>query len=98
PVEWLGGHLEQTYGISVTGISKPQAWNPFVLRIDRADGPSWIARVFDETRDIDRAEGDAAILRWLEDVGAPPERCAAAAPVPVHDGRAVFVTELLAGD
>lgn len=96
-VEWLRGHLEESHGIAVVGLSRPQAWNPHVLRVDRADGAAWIARVFDELRPVERAEGDAAVLQWLEEIGFPAERCATDHPVSTHGDHAVLVTEFVDG-
>jgi Ser/Thr protein kinase RdoA (MazF antagonist) len=88
----LDTHLSETYGIEVAAISELDA---DVLRVDRRDGPSWVARVFPEQRPPDGADGDAAILQALERAGFPAERCAAAQPVSRLGGRTVLVTELV---
>jgi Phosphotransferase enzyme family/Putative esterase len=82
-------HLADCYGITVTATAPLDVG---VLRVDRADGPSWVARVFSHTRPLAEAAGDAEILRLLEQYGFPAERCAVADPVSTLDGRPVLVT------
>ena len=71
-------HLRESYAIAVGGLAQ---LDRDVVRVDMRDGPSWVARVFPASRDPAGAEGDAAILRALEQAGFPAERCAAAEPV-----------------
>ncbi len=85
----LAEHLADRYGVAVTATA---ALDVSVVRIDRADGPSWVARVFSGARPVAEAEADAQILRALERGGFPAERCAAADPVSMFDGRPVLVT------
>ena len=87
-------HLESRYGIRVASTT---ALDVGVVRIDRRDGPSWVARVFPAARPVAAAEGDARILQGLERQGFPAERCATADPVSVHEGQAVLVTTLVPG-
>jgi hypothetical protein len=68
-----------------------------VLRVERRDGPDWIARVFPASRPLDASEGDAAILQFLERAEYPAERCAHPEPVTVYAGQAVVVTEYVPG-
>ncbi len=89
----LRSHLEDRYGIGVAAITE---LDTAVFRIDRDDGPSWVARVFPAERPLEGVEGDAAILGGLEQAGFPAERCAHAEPVSLHEGRAVLVTEFVA--
>lgn len=91
---WLAGHLESWYGIRVAGTT---ALDRGVHRIDRQDGPSWVARVFPPNRPIDEVRGDAAVLRMLERGRFPAERCATPTPVSTHDGRSVLVTGFVDG-
>ena len=86
----LGQHLERRYAIRPTTIDLLDAGG--VFRVDRADGPSWVARVFARARPLERAEGDAEVLRFLEEQAYPAERCAHDDPVSELDGRAVLVT------
>ncbi|MEN3272532.1 MAG: hypothetical protein V7636_1293 [Actinomycetota bacterium] len=94
----LDRHLEEAYGFEVTRLTALEPWAPDgVQRVDRAGGVPWVARVSPVERSIDAAEGDAEILRFLAAHDYPAERCADEKPVTVFDGRAVIVTELVAG-
>lgn len=90
----LRDHLATAYGIEVTGLA---ALDSGVFRVDRAGGPAWVARVFAADRPAARAEGDAAVLGFLEEAGFPAERCAHPSPVTALDGRAVLVTTFVTG-
>jgi hypothetical protein len=79
-IERLPAHLEAHHGISVGEMAELDRG---VVRVDRRDGPSWVARVFPRTRPVEAAEGDARILQALERQGFPAERCAVAEPVSV---------------
>jgi Ser/Thr protein kinase RdoA (MazF antagonist) len=89
----LGAHLAGTYGIEVARVESLDAG---VFRIDRVDGPSWVARVFPAARKFHGVQGDAAILRALERHGFPAERCAHPEPVSALGGQGVLVTEFVA--
>ncbi len=86
----LRAHLEATYGIEVVRMS---ALDVGVLRVDPADGPSWVARRYPSSRPLDRVAGDAVILGALADRDYPSERWAGPDPVSVLDGSPVMVTE-----
>ncbi|HEX4107819.1 MAG TPA: phosphotransferase [Solirubrobacteraceae bacterium] len=88
----LAAHLAAQYGIEVAAVS---ALEKDVFRVDRRDGPSWVARVFAERRPLEGVHGDAAILRALEREGFPAERCAHPDPVSTHEGKGVLVTEFI---
>jgi Ser/Thr protein kinase RdoA (MazF antagonist) len=90
----LPAHLEDRYGIRVTATAR---LNAGVFRVERADGPPWVARLFLSGRPVCRAEEDAEMLRFLGRRGFPAERCAHAEPVSALGGRAVLVTEFVAG-
>jgi len=92
--DWLAAHLDERYGISVRRVS---ALDAGVFRVDRRDGPAWVARVFPSSRPVEAVAGDAEILRALESAGFPAERCADAQPVSRLDGQGVLVTELVDG-
>jgi Ser/Thr protein kinase RdoA (MazF antagonist) len=93
-LERLGAHLESRYGISVTRLSQLDVG---VMRFDRDERPSWVARVFPAARTIDDVEGDVAVLRFLEQQGVPAERCAHAEPVSMLEDQVVLVTEHVEG-
>jgi Ser/Thr protein kinase RdoA (MazF antagonist) len=87
--ERIGAHLAGTYGIEVTRTSELDRG---VVRVDRRDGPAWVARLYPAARPLERAYEDAAILAGLEQAGFPAERPATAEPVSVLDGQALLVT------
>ena len=94
----LQSHLEADFGIEVAGLSELDAG---VWRVDRHDGPSWVARLFPATRPMEAVAGDAEVLRWLADHDFPAERCATPQSVSVLEGRGLLVTEYVqavAGD
>jgi Ser/Thr protein kinase RdoA (MazF antagonist) len=86
----LSSHLEDRYGISVKALVRLDG---DVYRVDRRDGPSWVARLFPSARSLEHVNGDAAVLRFLSSAGYPAERCAHDEPVSSLDGHAVLVTE-----
>ena len=88
----LAAHLEGTYGVGLSGIC---ALDSGVFRVDRRDGPSWVARVFPAGRALEGVEGDAAILRALERAGFPAERCAHPNPTSIFEEQGVLVSEFI---
>jgi methyltransferase (TIGR00027 family) len=90
----LPAHLENRYGIQVAKLTELDLG---VYRVGRRDGPDWVARVFAADRPVAAAEGDAALLRRLEQQEFPAERCAAQEPVSVHEGQGVLVTRYVEG-
>ena len=90
----LPAQLEARYGIAVAQLTELDLG---VYRVGRRDGPDWVARVFAADRPLAAAEGDAALLRRLEQQEFPAERCAAQEPVLVHEGQGVLVTRYVAG-
>lgn len=93
----LPAHLAATYGIDVDGIASLEPHGDGVIRVDRRDGPPWIARVFASSRPREYAEGDVGLLRHLEEQGFPAERCAHPEPVSIHEGQTIVVTEFVDG-
>src|SRR5207248_210936 len=64
-----------------------------VFRVDRADGPSWVARLFhDGGRPLESELGDIEILRHLEAQGFPAERVAHEEPLSRLADHDVLVT------
>ena len=90
----LPAQLEARYGIQVARLTELDLG---VYRVGRRDGPDWVARVFAADRPLAAAEGDAALLRRLEQQQFPAERCAAREPVFTHEGQGVLVTRYVAG-
>lgn len=95
--ERLLTHLHDRYGIEPTAATGASQHNDHVFRVDRADGPAWIARVYPPARPTTGVEGDAAILRYLQQRGYPAERLAVDDAVSDLDGATVLVTELIDG-
>jgi len=93
-LEELPRHLETTYRTRVVRIEELDRGT---YRVERAEGPSWIARLFPAERPLDQTRGDAEILRVLAELEFPAERCAAPDPVSVLEGQAVLVTEFVPG-
>lgn len=91
--ERLQSHLESRYGIGVTQLSELDVR---VFRVDRRDGPSWVARLFPAVRPAAVVAGDAEILAFLAEHDFPAERRATTESVSALDGRAVLVTEYVA--
>ncbi|HEX3955682.1 MAG TPA: phosphotransferase [Trebonia sp.] len=94
-LDQLPAHLEQEYGVTVSGAAELDVG---VYRVARADGPDWVARVFPAARPLSAAEGDAQVLRALAAGGFPAERCPVESPVSVLDGQPVLVTEFVPGE
>lgn len=90
----LADHLASTYGVDVRATRELDLG---VHRVERADGSTWIARVFPATRDPKATERQAATLGWLAEEGFPAERCADAHPVSSHQGQPVLVTRFAGG-
>ncbi|MGH6972686.1 MAG: phosphotransferase, partial [Caulobacteraceae bacterium] len=95
--ERLLGHIKDRYGVDAVGATKVSQHHDHVFRIDRRDGEAWIARAFPPGRPRAGAEGDAAILRFLERQDYPAERIAADDPVSMLDGSGVLVTRFIPG-
>src|SRR6266480_2854214 len=95
--ERLLAHLRDRYGVDPVVATKLSVHKTYVFRIDRNDGSPWVARVFPPARPRAGAEGDAAILRFLERQDYPAERLAADDAVSDFDGSAVLVTRFVEG-
>ncbi|MBV8999106.1 MAG: phosphotransferase [Solirubrobacterales bacterium] len=89
----LATHLQERYSIEVAAVA---ALDAAVFRVDRRDGPSWVARVFPVDRPIADVQDETELLRALEESGFPAERCAHDEPVSGFGGQAVLVTEFVA--
>jgi hypothetical protein len=95
--ERLLTHLRERYGVDPVAATKLSVHKSYVFRIDRNDGSPWVARAFPPARPRAGAEGDAAILRFLERQDYPAERLAADDAVSELDGSAVLVTGFVEG-
>jgi Ser/Thr protein kinase RdoA (MazF antagonist) len=93
-VERLPQHLAAAYGVEARRVEELDVG---VFRVELAGGRSWVARLFPGDRPLDWTRGDAEILRALELLGFPAERCADPQPVSVLAGQALLVTEFVAG-
>ncbi len=91
-LDQLSSHLSQTYGVEV---ARTEQLDVGVIRVDRRDGPTWVARIFSTLRPASATEGDAAILRHLQKHEFPAERLAAVDPVSSLEGQQVLVTEFV---
>ena len=94
--EQLVAHLRERYGIDAVGATRLSQHVDYVVRVDRNDGDPWVARAFPPARPHVGAEGDAAILRFLERHGYPAERLAVHDAVSDFDGSSVLVTQFVA--
>jgi Ser/Thr protein kinase RdoA (MazF antagonist) len=95
--ERLLAHLRARYGIDAVAATKLSVHKTYVFRIDRNDGDPWVARAFPPARPRAGAEGDAAILEFLERQDYPAERLAVDDAVSECDGSAVLVTQFVEG-
>jgi Ser/Thr protein kinase RdoA (MazF antagonist) len=88
-------HLREHYGIDAVAATKLSVHKTYVFRIDRRDGSPWVARAFPPARPRAGVEGDAAILRFLEQHDYPAERLAVDDAVSDFEGSAVLVTRFV---
>lgn len=66
----LPGHLEKSYGIAIANMTQLDVG---VFRVERSDkGAPLVARLFSATRPFAAAEGDLAVLRYLEESASRP--------------------------
>lgn len=73
--------LDSRYG--ARGMLTPFYEDPeaALYRVERIDGTPWVARVFSQTRSLERVRSDGTVLLYLERQGFPAERV-----VPATDG------------
>jgi Ser/Thr protein kinase RdoA (MazF antagonist) len=90
----LRAYLEKRYAVSISGLARLDRG---VYRVDRRDGPSWVARVFPAERPLELVRGDAEVLRVLQGEGFPAERPASPEPASAPGGRPVLLTEYIEG-
>ena len=87
-------HLADRYGVAVKKLTPLDCG---VYRVDRADGSSWVARVFSPARSMAAAKGDVEVLRFLESHDFPAERLADDQPMSVLDAHPIIVTRFVKG-
>lgn len=90
-------HLRDRYGVDAVAATRLSVHKGYVFRVDRRDGQPWIARAFPPARPRAGAEGDAAILRFLEAQDYPAERLAVDDAVSDLGESAVLVTRSVEG-
>lgn len=95
--ERLLAHLRDHYGVDAVAATKVSNHNDHVFRVDRRDGDPWVARVFPPARPRAWTEGDAAILRFLEQQHYPAERLAVDEAASAFDDFSVLVTQFVTG-
>src|SRR5687767_4046939 len=89
----LPAHLKRTYGIEVTKLTQLSPHGAGVFRVDRTDGPPWVARLLhDGGRPVESVLGDIEIMRHLEAHGFPAERVAHDEPLSRLEDHDVLVT------
>jgi Ser/Thr protein kinase RdoA (MazF antagonist) len=93
--ERLLAHLRDRYRIDAVAATKLSIHKSYLFRIDRKAAAPWIARAFPPARPRAGAEGDAAILRFLERKGFPAERLAVDDAVSDFEGGSVLVTRFV---
>ncbi len=94
--ERLVAYLRDRYDIGAVAATKLSVHKTYVFRIDRNDGEPWVAPR-SPARPCAGAEGDAAVLRFLERQDYPAERLAVDDAVSDFDGSAVLVTRFVEG-
>jgi len=93
--EHLLAHIRDHYRIDATAATKISQHKSYLFRIDRADGEPWIARAYPPARPKAGAEGDAAILQFLERHDFPAERLAVDDAVSDFGGSSLLVTRFV---
>ena len=98
-LDGLADHFWRTYRVRVASIATLSAHGGGIFRVDLADRPTpWVARIVPpEARAAERLHEDVEILRLLERVGFPAERCAHPEPASSYRGQHVLVTEYVDG-
>lgn len=93
-LDTLSAHMRDVYGVAVSNVTPLDMG---VYRLDRDDGPPWVARVFIPERTLQRVEGDAELLDFLADFDFPSERTAVHDAVSMLDDQPVLLTEFVEG-
>jgi Ser/Thr protein kinase RdoA (MazF antagonist) len=91
---YLGLYIERQYSVTVI---ETQRLERGVYALTLADGRRWVSRIFPERRPLSQVEADAEVLPRLVELDFPAERLADAQPVTTFQGRAIVVTNYIAG-
>jgi Ser/Thr protein kinase RdoA (MazF antagonist) len=92
--------LERHYGAHPAALHPIYEAEGAIYRVQRRDGPPWVLRLFPRSRPLERVQGDAVILVYVERHGVPAERLVTArdgSGSTVLDGRGVLVTTAVEG-
>jgi Ser/Thr protein kinase RdoA (MazF antagonist) len=74
-IERLPAHLEALAGAAVVRMTPLEPWAPHhAQRVDLSDGRAWAVRLHPPSRPRREVEGDAELLRFLEQHDFPAER------------------------
>ncbi len=95
--ERLLAHLNDRYGVEASSATTLSQHNDHVFCVTLTGGDRWVVRVYPPARPRVGAEGDAAILQFLERQDYPAERVAVADAVSDLDGASVLVTGFVDG-
>jgi Ser/Thr protein kinase RdoA (MazF antagonist) len=102
-VERLPAHLERTYRVGVSRLTPLEPWAPeHAQRADLDDGRAWVVRLHPPSRPRAEVEGDAELLRYLEQHDYPAERLVDDGDGPVTtlddpDEHTILLTHLIPG-
>src|SRR4051812_32142959 len=102
-VDRLPAHLERLGAGHISTLRPLEPWAPnHTQRVDLDDGRSWVARLHPPSRPRSEVEGDAELLRFLEDHDFPAERTVtdvdAVSTLDDPDEHTVLLTGLIPGD
>jgi methyltransferase (TIGR00027 family) len=93
-IDDLGRHLEDAYGVPTVAT---RTLDVGTVRVDRADGAVWVARVFPARTPARVAATLTNSLDYLARAGIPAERLADPSPLTMLAGQPVLVTEFVPG-
>lgn len=94
----LPEHIESAYGVRVDALATLSPHGGGVFRVDRSDGPAWVARVFPrDAGHVPSLDGDVRVLRLLEAHDFPAERVVGDG-LSTFDGQRVLLTTHVAGE
>lgn len=86
-MDQLAAHLESRYGIQVARLTELDLG---VFRVDRRDGPSWVARIFAAARPVDGVEATPRFCASWTGTDSPPNAALIPTRSPRTPGRACW--------